>query len=158
MKAASWKDIVEFVGIAAIVASLIFVGLQMKQTQEIALSAAYQARADSSLAIRMAPLESKDLLSAITKMNLGKRDELTPDEVTAKDTWLGSELIYVENVHYQYINGFVSEEQWQTNFEELKVIFSDPDMRQGMDLMGKIMRESYFAEIQRAIAELDAEK
>ena len=38
MKSTNWKDIAELVGIAAIVASLIFVGVQMKQTQEIALS------------------------------------------------------------------------------------------------------------------------
>ena len=35
---ASWKDIAEFVGISAIVASLIFVGLQMRQSQDIAIS------------------------------------------------------------------------------------------------------------------------
>ncbi len=34
----NWKDIVELVGIAAIVASLVFVGLQMRQAQDIALS------------------------------------------------------------------------------------------------------------------------
>jgi len=38
VKPASWKDIAEFVGIAAIVASLIFVGLQMRQSQDIAIS------------------------------------------------------------------------------------------------------------------------
>ena len=36
LKGANWKDTVELVGIGAIVASLIFVGLQMRQEQEIA--------------------------------------------------------------------------------------------------------------------------
>jgi len=36
LKGASWKDTAELVGIGAIVASLIFVGLQMRQEQEIA--------------------------------------------------------------------------------------------------------------------------
>ena len=31
-----WKSIAEFVGIVAIVASLIFVGLQLRQEQEVA--------------------------------------------------------------------------------------------------------------------------
>lgn len=39
MKNFSWKTFAELVGIAAIVASLIFVGFQMKQSQDIALSA-----------------------------------------------------------------------------------------------------------------------
>jgi hypothetical protein len=38
MKSSNWKGIAELVGIAAIVASLIFVALQLKQSQDIALS------------------------------------------------------------------------------------------------------------------------
>ncbi len=36
MKEANWKDLAELVGIAAIVASLIFVGFQLKQERAIA--------------------------------------------------------------------------------------------------------------------------
>ena len=36
MKSVSWKDIAELVGIAAIVASLIFLGLQMQQAERLA--------------------------------------------------------------------------------------------------------------------------
>ena len=38
MKNADWKDTAELIGIAAIVASLIFVGLQMKQSHDIAMA------------------------------------------------------------------------------------------------------------------------
>ncbi|MBT8102399.1 MAG: hypothetical protein KJO95_05475 [Gammaproteobacteria bacterium] len=38
MKSMGWKDGVELVGIVAIVASLIFVGLEMRQARDIALS------------------------------------------------------------------------------------------------------------------------
>ncbi len=38
MKSVVWKDVLELTGISAIVASLIFVGLQLKQSQDIALS------------------------------------------------------------------------------------------------------------------------
>ena len=37
MKSTNWKDIAELVGITAIVASLVFVGMQMRQDQEIAI-------------------------------------------------------------------------------------------------------------------------
>ncbi len=43
MKPVVWKDVLELIGIAAIVASLIFVGLQLKQSQDIALSASILA-------------------------------------------------------------------------------------------------------------------
>lgn len=38
MKAVRWHDIAELIGIGAIVASLLFVGLQLRQAQRIALS------------------------------------------------------------------------------------------------------------------------
>jgi len=43
MKSANWKEIAELLGIAAIVASLVFVGLQMKQEQELAYAEAMQS-------------------------------------------------------------------------------------------------------------------
>ena len=41
MKFNEWNEIAELVGIAAVVGSLIFVGLQMRQDQEIALAQAF---------------------------------------------------------------------------------------------------------------------
>ena len=40
MNKISWKEVVEFVGIAAIVASLVFVGLQLQQDRELAYAEA----------------------------------------------------------------------------------------------------------------------
>ena len=44
MKSTNWKDIAELIGIAAIVASLLFVGLQMRQEQAIASSQLWSER------------------------------------------------------------------------------------------------------------------
>jgi hypothetical protein len=75
MKKTDWKDTVELVGIAAIVASLIFVGLQMKQAQDIA----YSELDVSLLAIQA---ESTNLISANSDVwvrgNAG--EELSPAE------------------------------------------------------------------------------
>ena len=40
-----WKDLAELVGIFAIVASLIFVGVELQQTRKIAIADVYQQRA-----------------------------------------------------------------------------------------------------------------
>ena len=47
MKSLDWKTYAELIGVAAIVPSLIFVGLELRQSQRIALAAQYQARTDS---------------------------------------------------------------------------------------------------------------
>ena len=44
----NWKDIVELIGIAAIVASLIFVGIQMRQEQDIAIVDSYGSVVEST--------------------------------------------------------------------------------------------------------------
>jgi hypothetical protein len=64
MRNVTWKDIVEVVGIAAIVASLIFVGMQMRQAQRIAVADSYQqqvaaAQADSELAFMYSEFVAK---------------------------------------------------------------------------------------------------
>jgi len=158
MQKTGWKDIVELIGITAIVASLLFVGLQMKQSQQIALSAIYQARSDSSMAIRMAPLESQTLLSARTKQRNGKGDVLTAEEQTAIRSLLYGQLTYLENVHYQYMNDFISEEHWQTNRESLKGIMRrDPDFRESLDSRCRVFRESFCIELQRAAEIVESE-
>ena len=48
MKFASWKNIGELLGVTAIVASLIFVGLQMQQDQDIAIADTYGSLAEST--------------------------------------------------------------------------------------------------------------
>ena len=42
MRQTNWKDIAELIGIAAIVASLVFVGMQMKQSQQLAFAESAQ--------------------------------------------------------------------------------------------------------------------
>ena len=54
MRRPDWKEIAELVGIAALVASLVFVGLQMKQAQELAMSENDMALLQSQIEIRNA--------------------------------------------------------------------------------------------------------
>ena len=54
MKRVDWKETAELIGIAALVASLVFVGLQMKQAEDIAMSENDMALLQSQIAIRNA--------------------------------------------------------------------------------------------------------
>ena len=51
MKPSNWKTIAEFAGILAIVGSLIFVGLQMRQEQAIAIVDTYGSVVESNAAV-----------------------------------------------------------------------------------------------------------
>jgi hypothetical protein len=159
MDSAKLNDWMQVFGIFALVASLIFVGLEMRQSQRIALSAAYQSRADSSMNLRMAPLESEALQSAMAGVYIhGKSlDELTPEElIVLRGRW-NANLVYLENMHYQFISGFITEEHWQTNRSELRGMLSRiPEWRGGTLENCSSFRESFCAEIKVAAESINA--
>jgi len=64
MDSAKLNDWMQVIGIFALVASLIFVGLQMKQTHEIALSDAYQSRAATVIEMITANAANENGLAA----------------------------------------------------------------------------------------------
>ena len=153
MDPAKLNDWMQVVGIFAVVASLIFVGLEMRQSQKIALSAAYQARADSSMNLRMAPLESETLQSAMAKVLIHDKnlDQLTPEEYIALRGRWNAQLTYLENMHYQYVSGFITEEHWQTNRAELAgMLRMIPEWRRNMLKNCSVFRDSFCAEIRTA--------
>ena len=169
MKKKDWKDIAELIGIAAIVASLIFVGLQMKQTQEIALADAYQARADTSIGIFQSVPESSELISVWTKTNrmlfpdiyrenhTGILGELSPEEKTVAINFFFQRLIYLENMYFQYRNGFVSEEQWQSNLKDLYFDLAIDTNRKVWDtFQGETLTQPFQEIVNDVIRELDA--
>ena len=108
----NWKQAAELIGMAAIVASLIFVGLQLKQSQDVAISTQYNQRTALSIDIFNAQLESGDL---IMWARLGGWDSTS--ERSAED--LGrlyltglSYLTLADNHYYQFQNRFLDDESW----------------------------------------------
>lgn len=61
MQDLKWKDIAEALGIVAIVASLIFVGLQMQHSQEIAIAETYMSILASEIDVQSAVREHAEL-------------------------------------------------------------------------------------------------
>ena len=122
------KYIVELGGIAAIVASLVFVGLELRQSQEIAIAAQYQERSNSGTEFMYNRLESKsELLVHAERLNsrgwpagfLSDQDKIwleshSPLEWAEADTWGVISLFIFDNYHFQYQSGYLNEEAWQS--------------------------------------------
>lgn len=144
------NDWLQVVGMFGVIASLVFVGLQMKQTHEIALSSIYQSRSDTSVEQSMATTGSPELLNAISKDYTGRSHELTMPEAVAFEHFLGASMTMFENNHHQFEMGFLSEEHWQKNLRELKCTLDSPLRRQ--IIAGWQYRES-FMNVVRQISE-----
>ena len=98
MNFSRWKDVTELVGIAAIVASLIFVGMEMRQAQEIAIADGYSELSSSTF-------ERSDLISThstlIAKVNRG--DQLSDAEQISLEQF----------VNAMWQSGFFANQRWE---------------------------------------------
>ena len=127
MKKVSIDVWIQLVGMLGIIASLIFVGLQMRQTQQIALAAQAQARTEMLLTRHMTFLEGRS--------NLGYRTftkpfaELTPEEKWVREltsSWLRD---LQQNNYFQYRLGFLDEQQWAVIKARIEQTWSNCDLR-----------------------------
>ena len=124
MRLSEWKDIAELVGLVAIIASLIFVGLQLKQSQEIAIATQYQARAAATQELSLAHIEA-GYLTRVPELRAGLSDDVTAEDINTA-LWL---WIQMDNHFYQYQSGFLSEDAWQAQQRNAKGVYSDCAMR-----------------------------
>jgi hypothetical protein len=149
------RDWVEIIGIFAVVSSLIFVGLQMKQTQEISMSQAYQSRASISVDWSIALASNTLALSANRKAKNGKMEEITPEEYDSARWLLLGVYIVFDNSHYQYINGYVSDELWLQVRNNIKEIMENPLAREIFDGLRGNARPTFRAQLIEIANEID---
>ena len=151
MKPETIRLTVEIVGIAAIVMSLIFVGLQMRQTHEIALVTLTQMRSDASRELAVAQLNSEPLMAIHTKIEAG-------EELSAYDELTLSMQPFVffnqfENSHFLFGKGYITEEQWQSDLVAIKQFMaSEPLYQEYWSNQKHIFRTSYIEAIDQSLA------
>ncbi len=140
MNSEKLHDWLQLVGMAAVVASLLFVGLQLKQSQDIAVASQYQARFDSTVELMGAFLGSSTAMSVIGQEAL-RTVELSNKVPVDLKNWFAEqpveELAYrtvqgfmnlkiSDNHYYQYQSGFLSEEAWAAYRTDLSQNLNNP--------------------------------
>ena len=129
MDSAKLNDWLQVIGIFGLVASLIFVGMEMRQAQVISMSQTYQSRTAATVEWNSAFAANPAALSAYRKAREGNDDEITTPEYDAlRRTMSGMYFLY-DNAHYQYQAGFVSSEFWEMTREGLRKNMEIPIVR-----------------------------
>lgn len=120
MNKPSWKDIAELVGIAAIVASLVFVGVQIRQEAAATRSAAVLQLKDAWIQLNLVQATSVELSEAFeTARERGwdahqrSRDLIEGFYRTLFHNW--------SNAYYQYRIGTLEHEQWISHLREIEI-------------------------------------
>lgn len=154
MKRTSWKDTAELIGIAAIVASLIFVGLELRLSREIALSEAYQMRAAIEVANASAVASIPGYSSGLAKLyDGGSSDDLTTEEFIAQEHYLAATIGVWENDHYQLERGYLPEDHWAKTYGNMVCDLALPLYRDLYASGGWSYRTSFAEVVEQAIAE-----
>ncbi len=116
----NWKVTAEFVGFAAIVASLVFVGFQMKQSQDIAIAAQYQERYTTAMDYWISKADDEFSRRRLAKTIMERAglpsdmdENTTADEFAARWIDVKKTLLVYDNMHFQYESGFLSDESWR---------------------------------------------
>lgn len=120
---------IEIAGIFAVVASLIFVGLQLHLDRKVALADQYFNRAESAKADRRAYLDSDDYMQSMAgywargerpswwddswdEAVLMEQGEISAREVEAQIIALELSIIGYDSVYFQYQQGLLDETLW----------------------------------------------
>ena len=170
MASKSWKDTAELIGITAIVASLIFVGLQMRQSQEIAIADQYQDRADAALEWYLARIQN-DTAMAITANRISDNANSTssspaikaalesdgPEIVAFRYLEYRSNLTMFDNYHFQYERGFLTEDAWRAYRVRLKGVLTTPVTAAMYRQQTTHWRQSFQDLCTQILAEIDTE-
>lgn len=158
MKSAKYNDWLQIIGLFGVIASLIFVGLQLKLDREFALSTATQTRTETTIQNIMGSASNPILASAIDKIESGELESLLPSERRTLRLMSTTALFNLENVHFQYQNGFVPEERWVGSRQTLKDILRTPYLsRASYERNPGAWRASFQEVVNELLAEIDSE-
>ena len=120
---------VNVAGVIGLIASLLFVGLELRQSQRIALASQIQARAQMNVDRMIASLEGNlDALRLFTPSSFDYT-ELTDEEKLIADTLQRWRFAMLENNFTQYQMGLFSEEYWVQTEKRIESFYNICELR-----------------------------
>jgi len=155
MNRSNWRDGAEIIGIAAIVASLVFVGLELRQNRNLAEAAAYQARTDSEIAFQSLYVDPQRVAEAVVKYKTGEPTTAADDVYLLSTNWV--RYVHYENIHYQLERGMLTEDFWTAILDGLRDIMEWPAERDWWRSERRFFRPTFAAEIDALVADIEAE-
>jgi hypothetical protein len=160
MKSLSWKESVEVVGILAIVASLVFVGIETRNSTEQAILtnraleiAAYQELMDNIADINRVQLQDAEVAALIYKSRFSS-EELTDLENYRMNRVHFLRFRHGDMAYFQYERGAIDDTRLKSSLKILSL--SEPAVRAFWKRNRDNFVESYRHHIDGLVAEYEA--
>ena len=167
MKKSNWKDFVELIGIAAIFGSLVFVGLELRQSQQIAIAGQYQQRAESfvdQLYSRLAYSSEQERLAELVRSSyleygdFSLLESMSDEAIAVAFTRTSADGTMFDNHYFQYQSGMMSEDGWQAMRGRLKNGFRiNPFLRAELSVRGFRYRDTFRELCDQLLREIESE-
>ena len=127
MKKVGLDTWIQLIGLLSVVGGLLFVGIEMRQTQRIALASETSNRMYQVLIQTIN--SSSETGVDWTKMVFGDYSELSESEKIAKRNDVSAGWLLAENDFYMFKLGLMSEEVMESNKELLSLYYNQCDVR-----------------------------
>jgi len=147
----------EIIGAAAVVVTLAYLAVQVRNSTRIARSATRQAIAETAMSHGTNLVADKELMGALLRDFKGQDiDEvdwvrlLSHNYITMR---------HYENIHYQHLTGMIERDEWQGFRENLKSVLEWRSMRVFWKNEGHYYSNTFRAEvaaIQGELSEIDS--
>lgn len=134
-----------------VILSLIFVGLEIQQSHQIAIADIYQQRAALVVQVQATRFTPEQYRGALDKALEG--ETLTGSERRLLDYATNPWFSYLENNHFQYQIGLLSEEQWVASRNTIRPYAHRQWFLDWWAIERPSWRESFALEVDKVIAE-----
>ena len=114
---------IQLIGMLGVLGGLIFVGLEMQQSQRIALANAYQGRISTTMSFITAYAEANlDWWSAIN-YNPQSAEQLSRLQIAERNAHNATWFVY-ESDYVQYRQGLMTDEVWQAKLNGIEIFLA----------------------------------
>ncbi len=141
-------------GIGGLIASLLFVGLELRQSRKIAIADIYQQRSAMLIDVHSIRLSSELLHDTIRKARAG--ESLTDTEQGLLHVSFLPLFSYWENNHFQYQMGLLPEEQWNASRNSMSNFIKRPGFLEWWEGERIQVRKSFATAVDEIIAKEQA--
>jgi hypothetical protein len=145
----------EFLGAVAVLGSLIYLALQIRQNTTT-VRAGTSAVISESLAHVLEVVGSDPKTARLWIRGFGGDPSLDPEDVLQFGFLFGSYMRRVENAYYQQLRGFVDSQHWQTTERTLSILMGSEGARGWWARSRHIYSDLFAAYVDNCIAERDA--
>ena len=123
------KAVVDLVSVVAIVASLIFVGMEVQQGTAATRSATVLQIKDAWVQTNLAIATNPKLARALAAARTQAWDEIPPEDRPAVSAFYRTLFHNWSNAYYQFQNGTLEEVQWIPHVREAEIALALPPIR-----------------------------